>query len=38
MEFKNGEAKAPLKSTVDDTLKKKIDGQGSGLLKDLFHR
>jgi hypothetical protein len=32
------EAKARLKSTVDDTLKKKIDGQGSGLLKDLFHR
>ena len=32
------EAEARLKSTVEDTLKKKIDGQGSGLLKDLFHR
>ena len=32
------EAEARLKSTVENTLKKKIDGQGSGLLKDLFHR
>ena len=32
------EAEARLKSTVENTLKKKIDGQGSGLLKDLFNR
>tara|TARA_Y200000002_G_scaffold372487_1_gene370354 strand:- start:104 stop:1219 length:1116 start_codon:yes stop_codon:yes gene_type:complete len=32
------EAEARLKSTVENTLKNKIDGQGSGLLKDLFNR
>ena len=35
---KRKEAEARLKSMVEDTLKKKIDSQGSGLLKDLFHR
>ena len=35
---KRKEAEARLKLMVEDTLKKKIDSQGSGLLKDLFHR
>ena len=32
------EAEARLKSTVEETLEKKIDGQGSGLLNDLLNR